>query len=141
MTPQNLSVAHDAYERILADAMVDVATELRLSDPLEFLVMIRGNQEANIADLVNSSSELFFTSGALRYGLAALCDLRWEATPSVRLDMEFRHAGVTVFFRLTIGRAHAGVEIIRVMIDAGDDLDAQSATARMSQALWDAQLR
>ncbi len=141
MTPENLSVPRDAYERILADAMVDVATELRLSDPLEFLMMIRGNQEANIADLVNSSSELFFKSGALRYGLASHCDLRWEATPSVRLDMEFRHAAVTVFFWLTIGRAHAGVEIIRVMIDAGDDLDAQSATARMSQALWDAQLR
>ena len=135
------SLNHDVNERILADAMVDVATELRLADPLEFLMMIRGHQEANIADLVNSSSELFFKSGALRYGLASRCDLRWEATPSVRLDMEFRHTGVTVFFRLTIGRAHAGVEIIRVMIDAGDDLDAQSATARMSQALWDARLR
>ena len=48
------------HERMLADAMVDVATELRLADPLEFLMMIRGDQDANIADLVNSSSELFF---------------------------------------------------------------------------------
>jgi len=128
-------------ERILADAMVDVATELRLADPLDFLMMIRCHQEANIADLVNSSSELFFKGGALRYGFAALCDLRWESTPSVRLDMEFRHAAVTVFFRLVIGRARAGVEIIDVMIDSVEEVDAQCATARLSEAILEARLR
>jgi hypothetical protein len=135
------SVRHDVNERILADAMVDVATELRLADPLEFLVMIRGHQEANIADLVNSSSELFFKGGALRYGLAALCELRWESTPSVRLDMEFSYAAVTVFFRLMIGRAHAGVEIIEVMIDNGDEVDARVASARLAEAVLEARLR
>jgi hypothetical protein len=107
---------HSLHERILADAMVDVATELRLADPLEFLMMVRGNQDANIADLVNSSSELFFRGGSLRYGLSARCDLKWQTTPSVGLDMEFREAPVTVFFRLTIGRALAGVEIFDVLI-------------------------
>jgi hypothetical protein len=134
------SLNHDVNERILADAMVDVATELRLADPLEFLMMIRGHQEANIADLVNSSSELFFKGGALRYGLAARCDLRWDVTPRVRLDMEFRHAAVTVFFRLTIGRVHAGVEILDVMIDDGDDVDAGFAAARLSEAIREARL-
>ena len=72
------AVDYSAHERILADAIVDVATELRLADPTEFVLMIRGEQAANIADLVNSSSELFFKSGSLRYALAAGCDLRWE---------------------------------------------------------------
>lgn len=135
------SVDHNIHERMLADAMVDVATELRLADPLEFMIMIRGNQEANITDLVNSSSELFFKSGALRYGLASSCDLRWESTPSVRLDMEFRYGLVTVFFRLTIGRAHAGVEIIEVMIDAANDIDAQATAARLARAIQEARLR
>ena len=97
------AVDHSLNERVLADAMVDVATELRLADPTEFALMIRGDQEANIADLVNSSSELFFKTGSLKYGLAARFDLGWELTPIVRLDMEFRHEAVTVFFRLMIG--------------------------------------
>jgi hypothetical protein len=129
------------HERILADAMVDVATELRLADPLEFLTMIRGNQDANIADLVNSSSELFFRSGSLRYGLAACCDLKWETNPCVGLDMEFRYAAVTVFFRLTIGRAHAGVEILDVFIDTGADLDPDTTSRKLSEAIAGARLR
>ena len=76
---------------MLADAIVDVATELRLADPTEFILLVRGEQEANIADLVNSSSELFFKKGALRYALSADCALGWGSTPSVSLDMEFRH--------------------------------------------------
>ena len=79
------------HERVLADAIVDVATELRLSDPTEFIMLVRGEQDANISDLVNSSSELFFKKGALRYGLSADCALGWGSTPSVSLDMEFRH--------------------------------------------------
>jgi hypothetical protein len=141
MRPRLSFPDHSIHERILADAMVDVATELRLADPLEFLTMIRGNQDANIADLVNSSSELFFRSGSLRYGLAARCDLKWETTPSVGLDMEFRHAAVTVFFRLTIGRANAGVEILDVFIDTGAELEADVAGAKLSEAITEARLR
>ena len=96
--------------------MVDVATELRLADPTELFLMIRGDQAANIADLVNSSSELFFKSGALKYALSAGCELRWESAPTVRLDLEFRHATVTVFFRLTIGRARAGGRSARCLL-------------------------
>lgn len=132
---------YSAHERTLADAMVDVATELRLADPLEFLVMIRGNQDANIADLVNSSSELFFRSGSLRYGLSARCDLKWGTTPSVGLDMEFRHAPVTIFFRLTIERAHAGVEILDLFIDPGEELDAEAAGQSLRLAIAAARIR
>ena len=127
-------------ERVLADAMVDVATELRLADPLDFLMMIRGHQDANIADLVNSSSELFFRAGSLRYGLAAHCDLNWETTPRVILDMEFREAAVTVFFRLAIQRAHASVEILEVFFDDGEDIEDELASRRLSQAIATARL-
>ena len=50
-------------ERIIADALVDVATELRLTDAAELILMIRNDHAANIADLVNSSTELFYKSG------------------------------------------------------------------------------
>ena len=83
--------------------MVDVASELRLIDPSELILMIRGEQAANIADLVNSSGELFFRGGALRYALSAGCDVQWDTTPIIRLDMEFHYAAVSAFFKLTIG--------------------------------------
>ncbi len=132
---------HAAHERILADAMVDVATELRLADPAEFILMIRGDKPANIADLVNSSSELFFTSGALKYALSASCELRWESTPTVRLDMELRHETVTVFFRLTIGRERAGVEVIDVLFDGEGPRGSAAELERLAAAIAAARLR
>jgi hypothetical protein len=135
MRAEASAVEHSLNERVLADAMVDVATELRLADPTEFALMIRGDQEANIADLVNSSSELFFKTGALKYGLAAKFDLGWESTPIVGLDMEFRHEAVTVFFRLMIGAARAGVEIIDVLIENDEPTDAEDSCARLAEAI------
>ena len=58
-------------ERIIADALIDVASELRLTDVAELITLIRNDQDANLADLVNSSTELFFKSGTLRYALSA----------------------------------------------------------------------
>jgi hypothetical protein len=126
------------HEKALADAIVDVATELRLSDPTEFILLVRGEQAANISDLVNSSSELFFKKGALRYGLSADCALGWGSTPSVSLDMEFNHDRVTAFFRLIIGGSRAAVEVVEVLFDEeagphnGARLRQAIAAARLS---------
>jgi hypothetical protein len=140
MRARNNGAQGSAHERALADAMVDVATELRLADLTELFLMIHGDQAANIADLVNSSSELFFKSGALKYALAAGCELRWESAPTVRLDMEFRHETVTVFFRLTIGRAHAGVEILDVLFEGGEELGTIGEQERLLAAISDARI-
>jgi hypothetical protein len=138
---QNSPVDRSAHERILADAMVEVATELRLADLTELFLMIRSDQAANIADLINSSSELFFKSGALKYALSAGCELHWESPPTVQLDLEFRHATVTVFFRLTIGRARAGVEVLDVFFEGDDYLGSVSEEERLCAAISDARLR
>jgi hypothetical protein len=140
MTTQHGPVDRSAHERILADAMVDVATELRLADLTELFLMIRSDQAANIADLVNSSSELFFKSGALKYALSAGCELCWESAPTVQLDLEFRHAAVTVFFRLTIGRARAAVEVLDVFFEGDDYLGSVGERERLSAAISDARL-
>jgi hypothetical protein len=129
------------HERVLGEAIVGVATELRLADPTEFILLVRGEQEANISDLVNSSSELFFKKGALRYGLAADCALGWGSPPSVTLDMEFHHDRVTAFFRLILGGQRAAVEVLDVTVDetpggeqggAVDCLRKAIAAARLS---------
>jgi hypothetical protein len=128
-----------ACEQIIADALVDVASELRLTDAAELILMIRSDQAANIADLVNSSTELFFKSGTLRYALAARFRAPWDATPVVELDMEFRHAAVCAFFRLKIGQRRAGVEIIDILFDE-QGLDDLAQAERLSTAFDSARL-
>jgi len=129
-----------AREQIIADALVDVASELRLSDAAELILLIRNDHAANIADLVNSSTELFFKSGTLRYALSARFTAPWDATPVVEIDMEFRHAAVCAFFRLKISQRRAGVEIIDILFDEqglGDSAKAE----RLSAALESARVR
>jgi hypothetical protein len=129
LKPDVLEINLAEHERVLADAIVDVASELRLADPTEFILLVRGEQEANISDLVNSSSELFFKKGSLRYALSADCALGWGSTPSVSLDMEFRHGSVTAFFRLILGGQRAAVEILDIFSEDvdGDDAGPHSA--------------
>ncbi len=127
-------------ERIIGDALVDVARELRLTDVAELIALIRNDQAANLADLVNSSTELFFESGTLRYALSASFEAPWDATPEVALDMEFRHAKVSAFFRLTIGRRRAGVEVLDVLFDE-DGLDERAKVERLTAAFASARVR
>ncbi len=127
-------------EQIIADALVDVASELRLTDAAELILMIRNDHAANIADLVNSSTELFFKRGTLRYALSASFNAPWDATPVVEIDMEFRHASVCAFFRLTIGQRRAGVEIIDILFDE-QGLDDWTKSERLSAAFASARLR
>jgi hypothetical protein len=129
-----------AREQIIADALADVASELRLSDAAELILLIQNDHAANIADLVNSSTELFFKSGTLRYALSARFTAPWDATPVVEIDMEFRHAAVCAFFRLKIGRRRAGVEIIDILYDE-QGLDDFAKAERLSAALASARVR
>jgi hypothetical protein len=128
------------HEEMIANAMVDVATELRLADPSELILMIRNEQAANIADLVNSSSELFFKSGTLRYALSAACEVQWESTPIIRLDMEFRHAAVCAFFSLMIGRKRAAIDVAEILFD-DEPLDGPTKDRRLSAAITGARLQ
>jgi hypothetical protein len=126
-------------EQIIADALVDFASELRLTDAGELMSMIKNDHAANLADLVNSSTELFFKSGTLRYALSASFKAPWDATPAVEIDMEFRHAAVCAFFRLTIGQRRAGVEILDILFEERG-LDDFAKAERLTDALETARL-
>jgi hypothetical protein len=126
-------------EQIIADALVGFASELRLTDAAELMSMIRNDHAANLADLVNSSTELFFKSGTLRYALSASFKAPWDATPTVEIDMEFRHAAVCAFFRLTIGQRRAGVEIQDILFEE-QRLDDFAKAEQLSYALETARL-
>ena len=126
-------------EQIIADALVGFASELRLTDAAELMSMIKNDHAANLADLVNSSTELFFKSGTLRYALSASFKAPWDGTPTVEIDMEFRHAAVCAFFRLTIGQRRAGVEIQDILFEE-QRLDDFAKAERLSYALETARL-
>ena len=130
----------DEPERIIADALIDVASELRLIDAAELMAMVHNDDAANIADLVNSSTELFFKSGTLRYALSASYKAPWDGTPVIALDLEFRHASVSAFFRLTIGRRRFGVEILDILFDE-HGLDERAKAERLAAALAGARVR
>jgi hypothetical protein len=139
MTVEHFRSHLRAHEKIIADGIVDVATELRLADASELMLLIRNNQEANIADLVNSSTELYFKPGALKYALSAGCTVRWDCAPTIGLDMEFRHGPVCAFFRLLLGRSRAGVDVIDIIFDE-KGLDQAGKTQRLADAVADARL-
>jgi hypothetical protein len=126
-------------EQIIADALVDFASELRLTDAGELMSMIQNDHAANLADLVNSSTELFFKSGTLRYALSASFKAPWDATPTVEIDMEFRYAAVCAFFRLIIGQRRAGVEILDILFEERG-LDDSAKAERLADALETARL-
>jgi hypothetical protein len=139
MTVEHFRSHLRAHEKVLADGIVDVATELRLADASELMLLIRNNQEANIADLVNSSTELYFKPGALKYALSAGCRVGWDSAPMIALDMEFRNATVCVFFRLMLGRTRAGVEVMDIIFDEAS-LDHGGKMQRLAEAIADARL-
>jgi len=127
-------------ERIIADNMIDVANELRLTDVAELILLIKDEHAANIGDLVNSSTELFFKGGTLHYALSASFKAPWDAMPVVRIDLEFHHAPVCAFFRLTIGPRRVRVKIVDILFDE-EGLDDQAKSERLLAAFDSARLR
>lgn len=122
-------------ERILAQSIQSVASEMRMFE-LEHLVdYIRSQRYSNIQDLVNSSAELYFKPGTLTFGWGANAVLHWTQSPSISLDMEFRNLNVTVFFTLQLKGFGAAVDIKHIVCDG-----SEQAAPVLRDALEDAQL-
>jgi hypothetical protein len=139
MTIETQKPYFGVLEKIIAEGIVDVATELRLADVSDLMLFIRCEQTANIEDLVNSSTELYFRNGTLKYALVAGCSVRWDTSPTILLDMEFRDAGVSVFFRLVLSQSRAAVEIIDIFFDEMG-LDPEGKTRKLIEAVANAKL-
>lgn len=127
-------------EEALAQAVSDVAEELRLIDVTDFIAFVRTEKHANISDLVKSSTELFFKNETLRYGLGAHVEADWDTTPDVRLDLEFRNNGVWIYFSLTLNARGSSVEIHHIEF-ADPSEDPEENTRRLIEALVDARLK
>ena len=128
-----------ARARLLADALADVVDEIRLIEPGDMIAYIHGRHWATIADLVESSTELFFREGALTFSCSATVDVGWTFPPSISLDMEFQGDAVTAFFTLVLGAHDSVVDLNTLWFDAPRE-DEATATAELVQALADARL-
>jgi hypothetical protein len=126
-------------EKALGHGIRELASELRLVEPTDYVAFVRGERFANIANLVASSAELFFKPGTIVFGHSGEVDLRWGEPPSVVLDMEFRHLCVNVYFRLVLEATLAGVEITYVSFEGASDVPDDN-TRRLVEAIADARL-
>ena len=55
----------------------------------------------------------------MSFGRSGDIDVKWGATPTVSLDMEFHHMQVSVYFRLLLEALQAGIEIDYISFEAG----------------------
>ena len=116
-----------------------MASELRLTDAAELVAMT-----ATITPPTSPTSSIPRPSSSSRAArcatLSASVTAPWDATPVVSLDMEFRHAMVSAFFRLTIGQRQAGIENIDVLFDE-KGLTERAKAERLMAALASARVR
>ncbi|WP_099863950.1 hypothetical protein [Pararhizobium haloflavum] len=108
-------------EKIVADALRPVASELRLIDAGDLISMLKFECYGDLTDLVASAAELYFQPGTVKLGIGGDYWLDWGTHPRVVLDLELRPAGVTVYTRLTLEDATAGVEISHIAFDEPAD--------------------
>jgi hypothetical protein len=123
-----------AFEQIIADGLTQVASELRLVELPEILTLIRNGQNLNIADIVNSSSELHFVSGTLSYARHADYVVHWDGSPAISIDLEFRQPPVQIFFRLHIRQQKAAVEILHDRFEC-EEQDAGERVRLLNEAM------
>ena len=104
-------------EKIIAEALRPVASELRLIDAADLIAMLRFERHGDLADLVSSAAELFFLPDTVRLGIGGDYVLDWEGTPRIVLDLELKPKGVSVYARLVLEHDKAGVEINHITFD------------------------
>lgn len=121
-------------ERILAEAISPVATELRLLDAADLISLLRFEYYGSIADLVTSAAELFFHPGTVNFGLGGNYTLEWGGKPEVVLDLEIKPRGVTVYAQLTLAEHHAGIDISHIAFQE-PSADPDENTAFLERSL------
>jgi hypothetical protein len=126
-------------EKALAQGIRELASDLRLVEPVDFVSFVRMERFANIANLVASSAELFFKPGTIAFGHSGDVDVSWDQPPAVALDMEFRHQCVKVYFRLVLEAEQAAVEITHLAFEGASE-EPDENTRRLIEAIADARL-
>ncbi|WP_310620275.1 hypothetical protein [Flexibacterium corallicola] len=104
-------------EEMLAKALQPIASELRCIDLASLARHILGEETANLSDLVNSASELFFKEGTLSYAGNSSIDLAWEGEIAVQIDLEFKCETVSVLLSLFLLPYNSAVSVKYIAFD------------------------
>jgi hypothetical protein len=121
-------------EKIVADAIRPVATELRLIDAADFIALLRFESHGSLSDLVSSAAELYFLPGTVNFGIGGNYSLDWDTQPEVVLDLELKPDGVTVYAQLALGKDQAGLEINHIAFQR-PSADPDENTAFLARSL------
>lgn len=121
-------------EKIVADALRPVASELRLIDAGDLISMLKFECYGDLADLVASAAELYFLPGTVSLGVGGDYWLDWASHPRVVLDLELRPDGVAVYARLTLEDAAGAIEINHIAFDNPSD-DPEMNTLLLAESL------
>lgn len=121
-------------EKIVADAIWPIATELRMIEVADLVAMLRFERHAELADIVTSAAELYFLPGTVGLGNGGDYRLDWSGGAQVVLDLEIRPSGVTIYARLTLEDESAGIEIDHIVFHSPDE-DPAINTAMLTESL------
>lgn len=121
-------------EKIVADAIRPVATELRLIDAADFIALLRFESHGSLSDLVSSAAELYFLPGTVNFGIGGNYSLDWDTQPEIVLDLELKPDGVTVYAQLALGKDQAGLEINHIAFQS-PSADPDENTAFLARSL------
>ncbi|MBZ9603497.1 MULTISPECIES: hypothetical protein [Phyllobacterium] len=99
---------------IISAHLQEVIHDLCLVDVADYIAFIRCELFGNIADIVNSATELTFYPNTLTFGLGGEYLLDWNSTPKVMLDLEFSNMGVNAYFRLTLSSDSTEIDLHHV---------------------------
>ena len=126
-------------EKALANGIKEVVAELRLVDVVDYVAFLRMDLHGNIADIVESSAQLYLAPGALRFAHGGDVHLNWGSAPAIDLDMEFHGVEVTVHFKLSLTATKAAVHINYIAF-SDPDADPAANTERLKAAIASARL-
>lgn len=102
---------------VVAEAIHEVVSELRLVDIADYIAFIRLEHFGNVSDLVESAAELYLMPGTLKLGHGGEAHVDWSGDPRIVLDLELRPEGVIVYFSLTLTARNASVEVNYIAFD------------------------
>ncbi|MGE0500342.1 MAG: hypothetical protein AB7I79_01670 [Rhizobiaceae bacterium] len=107
----------ETREKIVADAIREVVSELRMVDVADYIAFIRMERFATIGDLVQSAAERYLQPGTLALGHGGDAHVGWAETPRIVLDLELKPRGATVYFALSMSAETAGIKVNYVSFD------------------------
>jgi hypothetical protein len=133
--------AHSADREVLvANAIKEVVSELRMVEVSDYVAFIRMGHFANVSDLVDSAAERFFMPGTIRLGHGGEAHLAWTGEPKIVLDLELRPRGATVYFTLAMSAETASIDVNYVAFESTAGTPAEN-TAFLATAIEQSKIR